>query len=282
MNLINKVGSFPALNDEERLLISRAAELSARCEYSAVASCFLSPREQRILWESGKAAGGYFFGGAIGAQRRKLIFLPSWMEGERISGVFNSGEEEKLLSSLREYGCEDITDEFYVPVKLVSSGYEELSHRDWLGALMGLGIKRETIGDICFFSGETFVFAEPKAAAYIASELQWAGRDKVRAEVCDLPHDFKIEYKFDEVSATVASPRIDGVVRALCNISREDAASLVESGLVELNYFTETETDAKVSDGDILSVRGYGKFIVDRTSDVTKKGRYRLVARKYV
>ena len=104
-NFINKAGGLPALTDEERLLISRAAELSARCDYSAVASCFLSPREQRILFESGAAAGGFFYGGAAGATRRKLIFLPSWIECEKSSsGVFSSEKEKQLeLQSRQSY-----------------------------------------------------------------------------------------------------------------------------------------------------------------------------------
>lgn len=277
------MGGLPALTDEERLLISRAAELSARCDYSAVASCFLSPREQRILFESGAAAGGFFYGGALGATRRKLIFLPSWMEYEKqAGGVFAPEKERQLLGVLDSYGCRDVTDEFYVPLHLKCSGYETLSHRDWLGSLMALGIKRETLGDICIFEGEAYVFAEPKAAAYIESELVRAGRDKVSAEICAIPEDFKIELKYENISTTVASPRIDGVVRALCNMSRDDAAQLVVSGFVELNYFTETEVDAKISGGDIISVRGRGKYIVDSADEQTKKGRVRIAARKLV
>ena len=279
----NKVGNIPALTDEERLLISRAAELSARCDYQAVASCFLSPREQRILYESGVEAGGFFYGGAPGATRRKLIFLPSWMEATSIrDGAFSLRSEEMLLEALKSYGALDSLDAFYTPVRLVSSGYEALSHRDWLGSLMALGIKRETLGDICFFGGETYVFAEPRAAEYIALELNKAGRAKVSGEICTLPEDFCPEIAFENISTTVASPRLDGVVRALCNISRESAADLVTSGLCEINYFTEIRPDTTVKGGDVVSLRGYGKYIIDSTDGVTKKGRCRLTARKYI
>ncbi len=278
------MGNIPALTDEERLLISRAAELSARCEHSAVASCFLSPRKQRILFEAGVTAGGFFFGGAMGTTRRKLVFLPSWMECEHSSccDVFSQERENAFANVLTAYGSEDITGEFILPVRLISSGYEYLTHRDWLGGLLALGIKRETLGDICFFGGEVYVFAEPKTAAYIESELIRAGRDKVTAEICSLPKGFRIEHKFKNISATVASPRLDGVVRALCNVSREDAAELISGGMIELNYFEETEVDRRVSDGDIISVRGYGKFIVDASGEITGKGRFRLSARKFV
>ena len=71
-------------------------------------------------------------------------------------------------------------------------------------------------------------------------------------------------------------------MRALCSVSREDAASLVLSGKAELNYLTVQQPDRKVAPGDILSVRGYGKFIIDRCEDETRRGRLRLEARKYI
>lgn len=277
------MGNIPALTDEERLLISRAAEISARRDYQAVASCFLTPREQRILAEAGVAQSGYFFGGANGLTRRKLIFLPGWMDAEKPSGsIFSSDGEQKLISALESYGSLDMLKEFFVPVHLIASGYEQLSHRDWLGSLMALGIKRETVGDICFFDGEAYVFAEPKAAAYIELELKRAGRDKVSARICSLPENFEKEIAYEKISTTIASPRLDGVIRALCNISREDAAGLAESGMAEINYFTEMQTDTTVRGGDILSVRGYGKFIIDSADEMTKKGRIRLTARKFI
>lgn len=235
------------------------------------------------MFESGAAQGGFFFGGAVGATRRKLVFLPSWMEFENSPfSVFSTDREKLFIETLSSYGSEDVAEELLVPLHLKSSGYKELSHRDWLGSLMALGIKRETVGDICFFEGETYVFAEPKAAAFIENELSRAGRDKVSAEICRLPEGFKIETKFENISTTVASPRLDGIIRALCNISREDAAEMITGGLAELNYFTETEVDTRVSDGNIISVRGHGKFILDSTGETTKKGRFRILARKLV
>lgn len=280
----NKAGGHPALTDEERLLISRAAELSDRAEYSAVASCFLTPRQQRILFECGCGRNGFFYGGALGATRRKLVFLPQWMESDLSvgGGTFSPDREKAFEELIKSYGIEDDIRALFCPVHLVCSGYESLSHRDWLGAVMGLGLKRETVGDICFFEGEAYMFCDEPAAKFLSGELTYAGRDKVRAEICPLPEGFVIENKFEEIYQTVASPRLDGVVRALLSISRDAAAALVESGSVELNYFTEERVDAKISNGDILSVRGYGKFVVDSADTLTKKGRYRLAARKYI
>ncbi len=257
--------------------------MSARPRIPAVASCFLTPREQRLIFERSGVGDFFYFGGAVGATRRKLIFLPEWLECDvvRPRTPFSAETEREYLSALEGYGMKELIWELMSVVKIETSGYEKVGHRDILGSLMGLGIKRETLGDICFFGGDVYVFCEKVTADFICDELKKAGRDRVKAEKCTLPEDFRIEYEFEEVNTTVASPRLDGVVRALCGVSREDAAELVESGLAELNYFTECDCDTKVSDGDIISVRGYGKFAVDSTGDVTRKGRFRLCARKY-
>lgn len=284
MNEIKKAGSYLAPTDEERLLISRAAELSARPRNLAVASCFLTPGEQRLIFECAKIPEHFYFGGARGCTRRKLIFLPDWIECDvkRPKNVFSSETEDEFLSLLSSMGMDDIFDEVIVPVKITPSGYEKLSHRDVLGAIMALGIKRETIGDICFFEDNCYIFCERVAADYICEMLNKAGRDTVKCEKCTLPEDFEVIYNFEDIVSTVASPRLDGVVRALCNISRDEAANTVEKGLVELNYLTEYATDTKVENGDTVSVRGYGKFIIDSTDTLTRRGRYRLCARKYI
>lgn len=284
MNNKTKAGGSLALTDEERLLVSRAAELSARPRFPAVASCFLTPREQRIVFEVSGVADFFYFGGAVGATRRKLIFLPEWIECDalRPKSPFSEETEKEFLFALESYGMDGLLSELMSVVRIKTSGYEKVSHRDILGALMSLGIKRETLGDICFFEGDAYVFCENITADFICEELCKAGRDTVKAEKCSLPENFRIVHHFEEMSTTVASPRLDGVVRALCNISREDAAEIVESGMTELNYFIECECDTKVSDGDIISVRGYGKYVIDSAADVTRKGRIRLSARKYI
>ena len=92
---------------------------------------------------------------------------------------------------------------------------------------------------------------------------------------------FEVTRNLEEIVTTVATPRLDGVVRALCNISRDEAAGLVLRGDAEVNYFCEKETDRHLSRGDILTVRGFGKFIIESAEDVTRRGRIRLIAKKY-
>lgn len=317
MTRLNPLPGGARISEEERLLIARGVELSARAEHSAVASSFLSPREQRLLFESAltqkRADQIYFWGGCRGATRRMAVYLPAWVlsfssEGPSLSPnqLFSREREEYLLQLLSMAGledmCEDVSSDFYDtlpekleaaesssllsefihPLLLEGSGFRTLSHRDWMGSLLSLGIKREVLGDIVIWDDfHAVVFCQAKAAAYLISELKKAGRDTVHASPCRLPAGFVPRQQYIPVRGTVASPRADGVVRALCNVSREDAAGLIQRGLVEINYDPISETDAQIESGDILSVRGYGKFQIDEIEQPTGRGRIHLAARKY-
>ncbi len=261
--------------------------MSARGENSAVASSFLTPAEQRTVFEAEQKEGRsdrlFLWGGYPGAERRAAIFLPTWMTSDERppQGVFSSEREEYYLRLLSSFGAEDLPAEFISTLVLRGSGYAELSHRDWLGALMALGIKRSVLGDIVS-DGETFrTFAEKSCAAFLISELRWAGRDAVSCTAADAGEKFVPKREFKEISFTVSSPRADAVIRTLCALSREKAAAIIEEGSAELNYYPLTQPDKKLSAGDILSVRGFGKFIIDRAQDETRKGRIRVAVRKY-
>lgn len=287
MALNNTPGGAAGATDEERLLIARAAELSARSDGVAAASNFMTPREQRIVFESLKGVEAdrlFFWGGFIGAERRAAVFLPTWTVGDQKApdGVFSAAREEHFLRLLDEVGCTDILNDFILPVKLLSSGYEKLSHRDWLGSLVGLGLKRQMLGDIVVHDGGAVLFARRESMDFIVSQLKRAGRDSVRAEIAEPDIAFTVQRSFEDICQSVASMRLDGAVRALCSLSREKAASLVESGNVEVNYYTEKRVDHHLSPGDILTVRGFGKFVIYRCEDVTKRGRIRLFAGKYI
>lgn len=288
MTVNNTLGRAMEITDDERLLVSRAEELLFRSENSAAASYFMTPREQRIVFDALKREGGcdnlFFWGGYAGAERRAAVFLPSWIVcGERApDGVFSKAREEHFLHLIQMMGAEDITDEFLVPVKLSASGYVELSHRDWLGSLMGLGLKRQMLGDIIPCDGGAVLFARRECADFIVSELKRVGRDSVCAQMTDPRDGVTLQRCFENISTSVATPRLDGVVRALCSLSREKAAETVLDGNVEVNYYTEKRVDFHLSPGDILTVRGVGKFVIYRCEDVTRRGRIRLEAGKYI
>jgi RNA-binding protein YlmH len=104
----------------------------------------------------------------------------------------------------------------------------------------------------------------------------------VRASETSLDVNMPSTQKYQGLSDTVASERLDCVVASLCNLSRERAQNLIRAGLVEFNYETAQKTDVKCAADDIISARGYGKFVIRSISEQTRKGRLRLLADKYV
>lgn len=157
---------------------------------------------------------------------------------------------------------------------------DSLSHRDFLGALMGLGIKREAVGDILVGEGQCVLFCKEEMAGFIRSQLVKVGRTGVKvleSEEFPLPEG----QRFEELSFTVASERLDCAVACLARSSREKSRQLFPLGLVTLNYKMEKSPSTVIREGDKISIQGYGKFIIDQIGPETKKGRLKLAVRKY-
>ena len=271
-------------DEETRLLAARAAELIRKSEYELACSDFLTPREQRLFYVAAATAGEaerlFFWGGALGAERRRALFLPDWLLDSPGGEPFSAARDEKLLAIAAD-GSLDLR-ETAVPVALHGSGFVPLAHRDWMGAALALGIERAVLGDIVVENDrEALTFALPHVAKFLEEDLTHAGADTVRAEATELPPTYEIVRAYERVEGTVASPRLDGVVHALTSLSRADSAALVRSGAVERNYFAEVRPDCVIEDGDVLTLRGFGKYLIDSTNAVTRRGRNRLVARKY-
>jgi RNA-binding protein YlmH len=170
------------------------------------------------------------------------------------------------------------------PLRVDGSGYRTLSHRDFLGAILALGIKRTVIGDIIVDSdgAGAVVIADSKIASFISSELKRIGSDTVKTYISPLPDGFSGGRRTERIIAPVSSLRADCVAAALTKLSRERAKELIMSGVVELNYETITKPDIIVEDGDILTIRGHGKFIIGDIDGTTRRGRLRLCADRYI
>lgn len=170
------------------------------------------------------------------------------------------------------------------PLSALSFTYREsvsLSHRDFLGAILAEGIRREKIGDILVTPGYAVVFVSDEVAPFLLDEIKTVGREGVTITE-GVPREFRVDRQFLTVRATVASARLDNVVKALTGISREKAAQLIESERVSLNHLPLTSVSKTVCENDLLSIRGVGRFRVTDLSAQTKKGRILLIAQKYL
>ena len=161
-------------------------------------------------------------------------------------------------------------------------GGERLTHRDFLGSLMGLGLTRGTIGDRLVTDTRCQVLALPKTADFLLSEWESAGR--VRLKTAPLPLE-ELEIPAQacrELRDTVSSLRLDNVLAAGFSLSRGRAAEAVEKGAVQVTWTVCQKPDKPVAAGDTITCRGLGKCVLDSVGSPTKKGRLPVVIRRFV
>ncbi len=248
-------------SEEDARLRARIADACHLCERR---SCprfvgFLDEHCQAVaravLRETGQSNTA-FFGGYPDAERVMLGVFPDFMEAD--TALFP-----------------------FVAMRFSYRPSAALTHRDFLGTLMANGVKRETVGDIVCKQGQTVVFIAEEVAPFLAENIRKVGGEGVSVEY-PYTEPVAVERAFRELTDTVASPRLDSVVKAAARISREEAARRIEGGFVSLNHMPCESVSASVAEGDVLSVRGHGRFVVDAVGPQTKKGRYVLKLRQYL
>lgn len=155
-----------------------------------------------------------------------------------------------------------------------------LTHRDLLGSLMALGIERDTVGDILIEQGRAVLFVRRELADHIAQQLVRVGREGVEAVVTAQP-TLPPPRALLPISSTIASPRLDCVVTVLAHCGRSAAAELIVRGMVMQNGRVSDSVSAEVEEGDVLTVRGVGKFRIEALGPRTKKQRLAFRAGQY-
>lgn len=193
--------------------------------------------------------------------------------------------ERKLMFILADYFDASFVfkEDYYRLICIQGSGYCQNTHRDYLGALLGLGLSREMIGDICIEGNLAYVFVLPKTYEFLmsGSTSLAVGRDKVKilaASPADAK-DFRRDYEMQSVLSS--SLRLDCVVCAVIGVSRDKCEKAIALGLVTHNYEVACKSHTEVKNGDIISVKGYGKFVVHITGQTSKKGKIKINAMKY-
>lgn len=220
---------------------------------------FLDEREARIaakIVERESFQNTMFWGGHQGAERVFFGAFPDFMEPD--GGAF--------------------------PVRALTVVYrpqDRLTHRDFLGALIHAGVDRAAVGDILVEDGRCVLFCREEISGFLCAQLEKVGGAGVRFSQ-GAREPLPPAHRFLEFSSVIASARLDCAVAAAAGISREKAAALIRSKQVALNHEDVFDPDAAVGGGDILSIRGKGRFAVDRVGPQTKKGRICFAGRKYI
>ena len=158
---------------------------------------------------------------------------------------------------------------------------EDLTHRDFLGAILALGLERSLIGDLLVRNREAWVFCLESAAELLTSSLREVRRTAVIAQMDSLTAP-DLSPRLEPVSLNVASERLDAVVAALSGLSRSHSAELFATGRVLVNSRRCEDGSAKLKPGDVLSVRGFGKARYDGIDRTSRKGRLFISLQKYV
>jgi RNA-binding protein YlmH len=249
------------MTSEEKQSIARYAKLSQRALDKGIytETPFLTEGEQALLKKEKLPLPPRFEGGFDGA--------------ERCLAVFGSAEE---------LGWEWESPIVILKIEPKSRKFaEELTHRDYLGAVLNLGIKREMLGDLVLSRGDAYLFVMDSIAPYLAENLNRVRHtDVVIREVSGLPDGVGIE--FSEKTVIASSPRVDALVAAVFDLSRSEGKALVEKERVSLSGLSVTDPAKEIPAGEKISVRGYGKFIFDGAVGETRSGRSRMKVRLFV
>lgn len=235
-------------------LIKRGEDLRERCERtcSVTNTAFLTPAEQYALVAWARRAADcrmILRGGVEGAERCAAFFLPFYLEEDD----FDPGE--------------------YIRCVRVTAGFGQPGHRDYMGAVLGLGIKREWIGDIMVEGSTAHIFCLNTVAEHLLASLDKVGRYGVKTKEIPLSETPRPKFEVKEVTFSVMSLRLDAVAAGMFNLSRTSAAAMIAAGEVSLNYSECLRPDAQVQPGDIISVRGHGKGTLASIGGQSRKGR---------
>lgn len=158
---------------------------------------------------------------------------------------------------------------------------EKLSHRDYLGAMMHLGIERNLIGDILVMDQEAYVFIKDTIGPFLMQEWQKVRHTLIRVSEVPLM-EFHYEPSFLDVTGFCPSFRADVLVGFLCKLSRKESSNLIKAQKVFVNGCLIENNSRTLKEGDVLSIRGYGKAVLSEVKGQSKKGRYHICMKKYV
>lgn len=237
----------------EELTVRRARELAERSERTGIPfhTEFLTIYEQSTLRGIRFPAPCSFFGGYRDAERVIAVFGGEARAADAITCIRIAPKQQKFA--------------------------DELTHRDFLGALMNLGIRRETLGDILIRENVGYLFCLSEIVPFLIASLERVRHTSVVCEVCDAPES--TSDAAEPVSVVVASERADALLSAAFHISREDSRSAVSDGRFFLNGKQTLQPSANLHAGDILSLRGVGRVEFLGLERETKRGKLRVRVR---
>ena len=252
------------VDGEQRLLLARILDKLEQSERRGIPTStdFLSPQERQSAETAVRLAGvgpeqALSYGGYESAERKILLFPPDWM-----------APEDAVAQA---------------PVCFLRAEYRgELTHRDFLGSLLGLGIAREKTGDLLVGEGSCDLIVSESVRDFLIQNWESAGRVKLTVTAI-APEELRVpEIRCEEIRDTVQTLRLDAVAAAGFRLSRAKSAALIESGKVQVNWRECIKSDALLREGDVISARGLGKIKLSQVGGLSRKGRTGIVILRYL
>lgn len=255
-----------AETSEDRLLLARVYDKISAGERKNIpaSTCFLTGREQELTKKLVHRMGvpdTHFFGGTPSAERQVLCYVPEYYDPKD----YLNGEDGPVAALRAEI-----------------SNFDSLTHRDFLGGILGQGIKREVLGDIFVSQDHCDFLVLREMAPYLLQHLTNVGRAKISLSEIPLSQLDVPEQKMKVIKDTVATLRLDSIMASGFQMGRSKAQTFISGGQTEVNHALVTKPDRMVQEGDVISCRGLGKMVVTEVKGQTKKGRTSVVLQKYL
>lgn len=250
---------------EEQMLLASVEDKFRRASenYMMTSTGFLNMHQRTLVTELWKKIGR-------GQGEIRLEFVGGYEDAERTVACFVPDYEENPEAPI----C-------VIRVNPPSGG-RTLTHRDYLGSLTGLGLKRDVIGDILVDEDSADIVVLNEISDFIIMNYSKAGRTSFHVELKDI-EEIKIpELRTKEIKDTVASLRVDSVVSSAFGMSRSNAAEAVRKGLVYVNSMQILKTDMQVNEDDRIVLRGKGKACLKEVGSQTRKGRIFILIERYI
>ena len=259
---------------EDQILLNHIEDKVQQCDqnYMITATGFLDMRQQSIVrrWCIANHVHRFaLYGGYDDAERKICMFFPDYVDWEGQApwkAWFALNPEDDPLQVLR----------------VTHSGKKELSHRDYLGSILNLGIKRDPIGDMIVKPDGCDIVVERTMAEFLLHNYIQVGRTSIQRELVSVSDIDVSQIRFEESSDTVASLRLDNLVAAGFNTTRAKATDAIGAGLVFVDGLEILKPDYNVAEGSKLVWRGKGKIILQEVGQTTRKGRIFVQFRRYI
>ena len=251
---------------KDELITARIEDRAAQClnAYYATSTGFLDSHEQALAAAVTRRSAGvraYMYGGYDDAERRMLVCVPADLP------LSMEEASEGLIRVLR------------VTKPAIS---RELTHRDYLGSLLGLGIERRLTGDILVREDGADIFIVPEIEEFLLREFHRVGNTEVRVQAVSAEEAVIPEARVEIIKDSVSSPRLDSIVSSAFRLPRSKAAEAVKRGIVSVDHVECVKPDAMLSEGASVTLKGKGKAVLEEIGGESKKGRVRVRIKRFI